>query len=53
MKDFIQFALLLILVFGLIAAIPVLGVVVGVGLGVWFLWNAYKEERDVRRKTES
>jgi hypothetical protein len=47
MKDFIQFVLLMALIFGLMAAVPVLGVVVGVGLGVWFLWNAWKEERNV------
>lgn len=49
MKDMIQFAAILVLIFGLIAAIPVLGFVVGVGFGIWFLWNAYKEERDARR----
>lgn len=48
MKDFIQFVLLMTLIFGLMAAVPVLGITVGVGLGVWFLWNAWKEERDAR-----
>lgn len=51
MKDFIQFAALMILIFGLMAAVPVLGIVVGVGLGIWFLWNAFKEERNAQRKT--
>jgi len=50
MKDFVQFALLLIVAFGLIAAVPILGITVGVGLGIWFLWNAYKEERNAHRE---
>lgn len=50
MKDFIQFVLLMVLFFGLLAAIPVLGFVVGVGIGIWFLFNAWKEERDARRQ---
>lgn len=49
MKDFIQFVALMVLFFGLMAAVPVLGIVVGVGLGVWFLWNAWKEERNAHR----
>jgi len=48
MKDLIQFALCLALVFGLMAAVPILGIVVGVGLGVWFLWHAFKEERNAQ-----
>ena len=49
MKDFIAFAALMLLVFGLMAAVPVLGITVGIGFGVWFLWNAWKEERDANR----
>ena len=47
MKDFICFAALMVLMFGLIAAVPVLGITVGIGIGVWFLWEAWKEERNV------
>jgi hypothetical protein len=48
MKDFIQFIVVCVLTLGLIAAVPVLGFTVGIGLGLWFLWNAWKEERDAR-----
>jgi hypothetical protein len=48
MKDVIQFVLLMVLIFGLMAAVPILGIVVGVGLGAWFLWNAWKEERNAQ-----
>lgn len=48
MWDFIQFILLLVIVGGLLAAVPVLGIVVGVGVGVWILWKAWEEERNAR-----
>lgn len=49
MMDFAKFCILLLIVFGLLAAVPVLGIVVGVGLGVAFLWQAWKEEKNVHR----
>ena len=49
MKDFIQFTLLCVLTFGLVAAVPVLGLIVGIGIGVWFLWKVWQEERDANR----
>lgn len=49
MKDFIQFVIICVLVFGLMAAVPVLGLIIGVGIGAWFLWKAWQEERDVNR----
>lgn len=49
MKDFIEFAAIMVLVFGLVAAVPVLGMTVGIGLGAWFLWNAWKEDRNARK----
>lgn len=49
MKDFIQFAAILLLIFGLIAAVPIMGITIGIGFGAWFLWKAWQEERDVNR----
>ena len=49
MKDFIQFAAILLLIFGLIAAVPIMGITIGIGFGAWFLWKAWQEERNANR----
>lgn len=49
MKDFIQFTALMVVILGLLAAIPVIGIVVGTGVGTWFLWKGWQEERDANR----
>jgi len=45
MKDMLQFGAVMVIGFGLFAAIPVLGFVAGVGLGIWFLWCAIMENK--------
>jgi hypothetical protein len=50
MKDFVQFWLLITIAFAIGVAIPVAGFVIGVGFGTWFLWKAFKEERNDSRK---
>ena len=49
MKDFIQFLALVLVVTGLVVAVPIMGMTVGVGFGLWFLWRAWQEERDAQR----
>ena len=49
MKDFIQFVAILLLIFALIAAVPIAGITIGIGFGAWFLWKAWQEERNVNR----
>ena len=44
MKDMLQFGAVMVIGFGLFAAVPVLGIVAGVGLGIWFLWCAIMED---------
>lgn len=50
MKDGIQFGALAILFFAVLAAVPIAGLVIGAGIGFWFLWNAWKEYKDAQRK---
>lgn len=49
MKDFFQFLALCIFVGLLFVAVPVAGFVVGLGFGLWFMFHAWKEERNVHR----
>ena len=51
MKDFITTIGLLVVVLGLIAAAPAFGVIVGAGLGVWFLHHIIKEYTEEQNKT--
>lgn len=48
MKDFIQFLAVCLIVGLLFVAVPIAGTVVGLGFGLWFLWHAWKEERNAR-----
>jgi len=50
MKDFIQFTAIMILIMAVCIAAPIAGAVIGVGFGAWFLWKAWKEERDVNTR---
>jgi len=52
MIDFAKFCIALLIVFGLLAAVPVLGIVVGVGFGAWFLWEGFKEHQNHVRRSK-
>jgi len=43
MKDLLTTFILLIVIVGIIAAAPIFGIVLGAGLGVWFLHHIIKE----------
>lgn len=49
MKDFIVFLVLLVLGAGIVFAVPTFGIVIGAGLGIWFLWEAFKEHKDAQK----
>jgi len=49
MKALITTIGLLVVIFGLIAAAPMFGIVVGGGLGVWFLHHIIKEYNEEQK----
>jgi hypothetical protein len=44
MKDLIQIAAIITIIWGIILAAPVFGIIVGSGFGAWFLLHAWREE---------
>lgn len=46
MKDLITFVFLVIIFAGIFFAAPAFGITLGIGFGLWFLWEGWKEHRN-------